>query len=132
MSPTAGFLVFLAVTLAFLGCVVVTGRKGRRKPHVILVACAIGSLATAIYFAEQLGELYDLESAGAITPIHLFLARLTVGAYLLPIVTGMLTWYRPRWKRRHGVVAFVVLGLTVVTAVTGAAMVLLSDPIDAG
>ena len=40
------------------------------------------SLAITIYWAEQLGEEYDLETAGVITPIHLWMAKFTVAAWL--------------------------------------------------
>ena len=78
MSPTLGFILFLAVTLALLGGVVVTGLQARRATHVKFVIAAVASLGVTIYFAERLGELYDLASAGRITPIHLFLAKTTV------------------------------------------------------
>ena len=129
MSPAYGFVLFLFVTLAFLGAVVVTGRQGRRRIHIGLVACALAGLGTTIYFAERLGEIYDVRTAGVITPIHLTLAKVTVLAYLLPIVTGVLTWRNIAWKPLHAKFAYTVLTLTVLTAVTGSVMLALSDPV---
>ena len=87
------------------------------------------SLGITIYFAERLGELYDLESAGRITPIHLMLAKITVGAYLLPVVTGLWTIKDARRRKLHGKIAYLVLALTVATAVTGVMMISSSTPI---
>ena len=130
MSPTVGFLVFLTLTLALLAAVVRTGLRAQRRTHVKLVAITVISLGVTIYFAERLGELYDLESAGRITAIHLMIAKITVGAYLLPVVTGVWTWYDGKRRKLHGAVAWTVLALTLATAVTGVMMVLGSTPLE--
>jgi len=129
VSTPFGFVLFLFVTLMFLGAVVVTGIRGRRRIHIVLVACALAALGTTIYFAERLGEIYDVQTAGVITPIHLTLAKVTTLAYLLPIVTGVLTWRNISWKPLHAKFAYTVLALTVLTAVTGTIMLALSDPV---
>ncbi|MCP3920303.1 MAG: hypothetical protein GY711_32660 [bacterium] len=130
MSPTVGFLVFLILTLPLLAAVVRTGLRGERGAHIKLVVVTVISLGITIYYAERLGELYDLESAGRITPIHLMIAKITVVAYLLPVVTGVWTWYDGKRKKLHGAVAWAVLALTVATAVTGVMMVLRSTPLE--
>lgn len=128
ISPVVGFVAFLLVTVGLLGAVVVTGRAARRKVHLGLVGATVVCLGITIYFAEQLGKLYDLDTAGAITPIHLMIAKLTVLAYLLPVVTGILTFRGKQGARRwHARVAYAVLVLTVLTAVTGTAMILMSE-----
>ena len=109
MSPEVGFVSMLLVTLAFLGAVVATGLRAQRKRHLVLVAGAVASLGVTIYYAEKLGGLYDLEAAGAITPVHLAMAKLTTLSYLLPIVTGIRTIRNPRTRPLHRKVAFVVL-----------------------
>jgi hypothetical protein len=132
LSTTASFAVFLALTVLLLLSVVATGLKARRKLHITLVALTLASLGATIYFAEQLGELYDVESAGAITPIHLALAKITTLFYLLPIATGVRTIYVPKTRPLHRKVALTVLALTVVTLVTGLLMVTMSEPIAQG
>lgn len=127
MTPTVGFLLFLAVTLALLGCVVFTGLKARRRIHLPLVVCAVASLGVTIYFAEKLGHLFDLKSAGAIYPIHLFIAKTTTAFYIVPVITGIMTIRNPTRRSLHRKVAITVLALTVLTAVTGTAMVMMSD-----
>lgn len=127
MSAEQGFLAFLVLTLACLGVVVVTGLKARRKAHLAAVVSAVVCLGITIYFAEKMGDHYDLESAGAITPVHLFIAKACTLAYLGPVITGILTWRdAARYRRLHRTLAFTVLGLTVATAVTGTWMVLAS------
>ena len=76
------------------------------------MALALVSLGVTIVFAKRLGELYDLESAGWITPVHLTLAKLTTAAYLLPITTGILTLRNRRHKRLHFRCAMAVLAMT--------------------
>ncbi len=127
MSVYTGFVLFLFVTLALLGGVVSTGLAAKRRMHIPLVVCAVASLGVTIYFAEKLGEVYDLESAGWITPVHLTIAKITTLAYLLPIATGIATLRRPGARPLHRRVAFLVLGLTVLAAVTGTWMLLASD-----
>ena len=131
MTPGVGFVVFLFITLGFLGSVVVTGLKAQRKRHIRLVVGAVLSLGITIYYAERLGESYDIESAGIITPIHLTLAKVTVVAYLLPVITGWRTIKNPANRSLHGKIAYTVLALTVLTAVTGVLMILLADRLPA-
>ena len=124
MSPERGFAVFLALTLVLLALVVATGLRAKRRWHIPFVACAVASLGLTIWYADQVGKLYDLESAGAITPIHLTLAKITTAAYLLPIASGLRTIFRPANRRLHRKLAFLVLGMTVLTAITGTWMML--------
>ena len=127
MDATTGFLSLLALTVALLGAVTWTGFTARLGLHLALVAATFASLAGAIFFALRLGELYDLESAGAITPIHLTLAKVATAAYLLPLVTGVQTLLDRSRRRRHKLAAFVALGLTLASTVTGAWMLLAAE-----
>ena len=129
MSPTVGFVVFLALTLAGLGGAVATGLRARRRLHLPCVAAALACLAATIYYAKALGHHFDLKSAGAITPIHLTLAKVTTALYVLPVATGITTIFRPATRRWHRRVAFLVLAMTVVTAITGTVMLLMSEPL---
>ena len=123
MSPTVGFLVFLALTLAALAAVFVTGLKGQRSRHIPIVIVTVALLGTTIYYAEQLGKQLDLESVGWIYPFHLALAKTTVAAYLLPVISGVATIRNPARRKLHGKIAWLVLLLTVLTAATGSWMV---------
>lgn len=129
MSATAGFVVFLVLTLALLGLVVATGLAAKRRWHIPLVLCALASLAATIRYALMLGKLYDLHAAGAITPIHLAVARITTACYLLPIATGIRTIFAPAARRYHRRFAFLALAMTILTAITGTLMLCLAPRI---
>ena len=126
-SPTVGFLTFLGLTVVLLVFVTWTGLAGRRALHIPLVITTVVSLAVAIVYAKQLGTLYDIESAGVITPVHLTLAKITTAAYLAPVVTGVALLRGREVRRWHRWVAFTVLGMTLITTVTGAWMILASE-----
>lgn len=132
MSPLAAFALSFALTLVLLGAVVATGKRRIIKVHIACVALTLGSLAWTIYQALELGKVYDLDSAGIITDIHLNLAKLTTLAYLLPLVTGVRTYFVPTTRSLHKKCAYIVLVLTVVTAVTGVTMIMLSNPMPVG
>jgi len=127
LSADLGFPVFLGVTVLLLVAVVITGLRGRVRVHLPLVGLAVASLGVTIWFAEQLGDHYDLDAAGAITPVHLAIAKITTLGYLAPLITGVMTLRDRRHKRLHRTLAFVVLGLTAVTAVTGSLMLMAAE-----
>lgn len=130
MSPGAGFLAFFLLTLAFLGAVVVTGLRARRRLHLVFVALTVAALGVTVYFAYGLGRIYDLERAGWITPVHMTLARVNTLALLAPVATGIATWRNPARRPLHRRAAFLVIALTVVTAATGAWMLWLAPRIE--
>jgi hypothetical protein len=127
LSPDYGFPLFLVLTVLLLGGVVATGLRGVLPLHLALVALALVSLGVTIFFAKRLGELYDLESAGWITPVHLTVAKLTTAAYLLPITTGVLTLRNRRHRRVHFRCAMAVLAMTLVTTGLGLWMILAAE-----
>ena len=129
MSPIAGFLSFLTLTLACLGSAVYSGLRARRKLHFFSVGGAVAALAATIYYAEAMGETLDLDSAGRIYPIHISIAKLATLAYLLPVLSGLRTLKEPAFRKVHGRIALAVLVLTVLTAVTGIWMVLAAGPL---
>ena len=129
MTAATGFILFLVITLGLLGAVVVTGKKSLRRKHLTFVVLAYLGLGVAIYYAELLGREYDLDSAGRIYPVHLVFAKVTVYAYLLPIITGIMTIKARCTRTTHGRVAVAVILLTVVTAVTGFWLVLAATPL---
>jgi len=129
VSSGTGFFLFLCVTLAGLAGAVVTGRAARRKAHFRCVATAIVSLGVAIYYAEQLGKLYDLEAAGWIYPFHLLLAKVTTASYFVVIGSGLATLRSSSRRKTHGRIAYSVLVLTVMTAITGIWMILAATPL---
>lgn len=127
MSTETTFVVAFGATLVLLGAVTWTGLGARRRAHLLFVALTLGALAWTIRCALDLGRVYDLASAGIITPIHLTLAKVNTAAFLVPIVTGIRAWFVPGAVRLHKKVAWAVLALTVVCAITGTIMILSAD-----
>jgi hypothetical protein len=130
-SPQVLFPTFLLLTVALLGVVVYTGLRGKLAVHITFVVITVLSLAAAIWAALQLGELYDLESAGWITPVHLKIARVATYAYVLPAVSGVMTLRDRRHKKLHFKLAMLTLTLTVLAALTGTWMIFAATPIAA-
>lgn len=126
MSAGAGFLAWFSLTLALLGAVVWTGRCRRRALHVLCVALVVGALWMTVRYAYELGDVYDLDAAGWITPFHLTLAKVNTALLLAPVITGLRTWFVPAALRWHKRVAYAVLALTLVTAASGGVMLWLA------
>ncbi|MEE2940735.1 MAG: hypothetical protein VX460_10155 [Planctomycetota bacterium] len=124
IPPEAGFLTALLATVGFLLGAAITGRRRRIGAHVRFVLAAVAGLGVAIWFALALGELYDLEAAGDITPIHLGLARITTAVYLWPLLTGPLAYKGRIPARVHRAGAWLALLMTVAATVTGVMMLL--------
>ncbi len=124
MSQTIGFFLFLALTLAFLAGAVSSGLRAKRRVHLLCVAGAVACLAVSINRALAVGELYDLDAAGWITPVHLWMAKVATASYVLPVVSGVRTIYHPPTRKLHRKIAFLVLSLTVLTTITGTWMLL--------
>lgn len=130
MSTELGFVLSLASTLVLLAAVVWSGLRARRRIHLPCVAATLAMLGVTIWSAVRMGEHYDLAAAGLITPVHLWLAKVTTFAYLAPLATGVLTLRDARWRPRHRRCAFVVLAMTVATAITGTWMMLAAVPLN--
>jgi len=126
VSQTIGFFLFLALTLAFLAGAVSSGLRAKRRVHLLCVAGAVACLAVSINRALAVGELYDLDAAGWITPVHLWMAKVATASYVLPVVSGVRTIYHPPTRKLHRKIAFLVLSLTVLTTITGTWMLLAS------
>jgi len=124
VSQTIGFFLFLALTLAFLAGAVSSGLRAKRRVHLLCVAGAVACLAVSINRALAVGELYDLDAAGWITPVHLWMAKVATASYVLPVVSGVRTIYHPPTRKLHRKIAFLVLSLTVLTTITGTWMLL--------
>lgn len=127
MSPEAAFLGLLGATVGFLSLAAWYGRKRRIPLHLVFVACSLVSLGAAIVFALRVGERYDLEAAGLITPVHLTLARIATASYLGPLVTGPLVLAGRLRGPVHHRLAWLAFGLTVAATITGAWMLLAAE-----
>jgi hypothetical protein len=126
VSPLPGFVTSFALTLALLALVVTTGLRAKRALHLTSVGLTLCALALTVYFAYALGDLYDLERAGWITPVHLTLARINTAALLIVAASGIATLLRPSRRLLHRKLALATVALTVITAITGFWMLWLS------
>lgn len=117
------FVLSLLGTLVLVAAALVTGKRGQRRAHVKVVALVFVSLFVTILLAERLGRSYDLQAAGAITPVHLTLAKITTLAFLGPVLTGYRTWRDPAWRVWHRRAVLVALSLTALALVTGTWMI---------
>ena len=124
MSDPFGFVLFLLLTLGCLAGAVSSGLRAKRRVHLTCVAGAVACLGLTIHFALGVGKLYDLAAAGWITPVHLWMAKVATASYLLPVASGLRTIYHPPTRKLHRKIAFLVLSLTVLTAITGTWMLL--------
>jgi hypothetical protein len=133
VSPVAAFTVWFFITVTLLLTAAYFGRTAarapeRRKIHVIFVLLTAGALAWTIKVAYDLGALYDLASAGWITPVHLAIAKVATGFLVFPIVAGILAWRDGKKRRAHAFLAWCAMVLIVLAAVTGTIMILLAQP----
>jgi len=124
LSAPVGFVLFLALTLGCLAGAVSSGLRAKRRLHLSCVAGAVACLGATIYYALAVGKLYDLDAAGWITPVHKLMAKVATASYLLPVLSGVRTIYHPPTRKLHRKIAFLVLSLTVLTAITGTWMLL--------
>ncbi|MEO6708214.1 MAG: hypothetical protein ABI054_11240 [Planctomycetota bacterium] len=127
MSPLVAFCTAVGFTVAFLTVVVITGLRGRITVHIPCVMATFLSLGTTIWFAIRLGTVYDLSSAGVITPIHRTIAVLAAVSYVLPVITGIRTLMSSVHRRAHFWAAMIVLTLTAAASVTGTLMLYWSE-----
>jgi hypothetical protein len=131
MTAASRFVLSLLLTIAFLGFVVVTGRRAQRRAHLTFVALALLALGVTIWCAVELGDHFDLDSAGFVTPMHLGLAKFTTLAYVAPLVLGFLTTRDRKWFSWHRRAAYAVLLLTLLTTITGTWMLLAAERLPA-
>ncbi|MBL8863475.1 MAG: hypothetical protein JNK02_15900 [Planctomycetes bacterium] len=128
MTPAFAFAASFLVTLVLLGVVAWSGARGKRRVHVPAVVLAYAALGVTIWCAYALGETLDLGSAGAITPIHLTIARVATLALVLASAFGARTLFRAETRRTHGRLAWTALAIVVLAAITGLVMVALAEP----
>ena len=128
-------LAFLFTVLALVGVLWTGFRwqvKRRRTLHLTLVGITVGLLVWTIFAALGLGEGYDLESAGTIYPVHMFLAQAATLSLILPVVTGILTLRTAKRHRHHRLGALTAFTLILLAAITGIWMILVATPFPIG
>ena len=127
MDILTKFVAAFGLTLVALLGVMWSGWTWRQKPkrrlHLFLVGITVAFLVVTIALALELGESYDLDAAGWITPIHMSLARAATASLLLPVVTGVQVLRTGRVGRAHRAAALTSFTLIALAAATGFWMV---------
>ena len=133
MSPEVTFGLAFSLTLCALLGVVFTGlrwRKQRRRAlHLGLVVVAVALLVWTIVEAYALGDHYDLESAGLVFHVHMFLARAATVSLLIPVMGGAMVLKTGRYHVAHRFAAFVAVALAALAAITGVWMLAWATPL---
>jgi hypothetical protein len=133
MTSLSEFILAFLLTVVALVGVMWTGwhwrTKKRRRLHLSLVATTLGLLLWAIVVALELGEGYDLDSAGTIYPVHMAIARIATLSLAAPLVTGVITIRTGKLHRNHRNAALFSFCLVLLSAITGVWMVLAATPL---
>ena len=133
MSPEVRFgLAFLATLLTLLGALVTGLRwriRRRRAWHLGLVGLTLALLGWTVFEAYALGDHYDLESAGLVFHVHMFLARAATASLLIPVMGGALVLWKGRFHAAHRIAAFVAVTLVTLAAITGVWMLAWATPL---
>lgn len=98
----------LAITTLFLAIVLITGKRGKRKWHLISVCILAVFLIATIVLAREAGTIFTFPQDRH--DIHMPLARLATLLLFGPLITGILYWYGkvPRVAHLIPVVLFVL------------------------
>jgi len=129
MTAGASFVILLCATVVTLGVAVFMGITRRLRFHVPLVLLTVAFLALTIRQALQLGARYDLEGTGGIYPVHLFMARLTAVALVLPVGAGVAALLNRSREALHRRLAWFALVLIAATTITGVVMMWRAEPL---
>jgi hypothetical protein len=121
-----GFWVSFALTVVALALALVTGRRGRRRAHLVVGPLALVLLAIAILFAEKLASVRSFPP-GALA-VHLVFAKTGALLALPVIVTGLLLLRNPRWRRAHWCCVLLFLAGVLTATGTGAWVFARSTP----
>jgi hypothetical protein len=113
----AGFWAMFCLTAAMLAVAMHSGYRGRRRRHLAAAPVALLCLAGAILLAEQMARarLFPPEPMR----IHLVFAKLGVLLVVPVVVTGLLLWRAPRWRRWHRLAVFLFLAGVLAATGTG-------------
>ena len=125
-TVTILFWIFLPLTLAGLCAAVFTGKRGKRRLHLILAPSTLGLLAVTIFLAEQMGRVRIFPEDEL--RIHLWFAQSAAVLALPVIFTGIMLVRRPGWRRVHFVCVLLFLAVAVTATCTGVWAFSLSTP----
>ena len=125
MTYTVTFLTLLPVTAVLMGMTVRAGLRKRRRAHVTGAVSTVLSLSATVVFA-YLMSLHERVLPGREMGIHRVFSMTVACVVPAVVITGILLWREPRWRRAHQwCVGVLVLG-TIGAFGTGIWVLLLS------
>lgn len=128
MTYTILFLVGLSLTSVAMALTVVSGRKGHRRTHLIRAISTVVLLAVAVVFAFLM-QAYERKLPAREMGIHRIFSMTVAWVVPFVVITGILLWRNPRWRRLHQICVGVLLIGTVGALVTGIWVLSLSEPL---
>lgn len=114
-----GLFVSLGVTVVVLLGAIWLAHKHRPKAHIGGVIAFLVSFLVTLYFAENVGRLYDFHGHASYY-IHLTIAIFTAVTVVVPLATGYRHWKGSGTRELHKQVVWawgVCVGLSLVTGV---------------
>ena len=125
-APWTAFLSSFAATLVLLASLVWTGRTGRRRAHYFLVVLTVASLVYTIVLAEYVGSWWKLPPLPL--RIHLAFAYSTSVMVAVAASSGLLHAWGKISRRRHQLLAWLLLGMIVMTSGSAVWMFMAGEP----
>jgi hypothetical protein len=100
MIYTIMFLILLLFTAVMMGMTVLAGIRKQRRTHVVRAITTVVSLTAAVIFA-YLMSLYERVLPPREMAIHRIFSMTVAGITPAVVITGILLWRKPRWRRAH-------------------------------
>lgn len=117
----------LALTVLFLIATILSGHRGKRRAHYVLVVITVVMLALAITQAELFGRDFTFEALRL--QIHLGFAFTALASLPGVIWSGLALRTRPSARPKHKFWVWSFVGLTVMAVITALWMLSNAVPI---
>lgn len=126
VTDTVWFWIVFPITLALLSVALWTGRRKRRRVHLLLAPLSMVFLGLAILLAVRMGQTRDFPAAEM--RIHRAIA-VTAALLALPVILSGLALFRsPSWRRVHRICVTLFLVAAVAASATGIWVFSMSTP----
>ncbi len=126
MTYTVMFLILLLCTAAVMGMTVHAGLRKRRRAHLARAITTIVLLVGTVAFAYLMSAYERVLPEREMATHRIFSTTVT---YTVPavVITGILLWRNPRWRRAHQSCVGVLVLATVCALGTGLWALYLSE-----
>ena len=126
MIYTVTFLILLLCTATMMGMTVHAGLRKRRRAHLARAITTIVLLTVSVVFA-YLMSLYERVLPAREMGIHRIFSMTVACTVSAVVITGILLWRNPRWRRAHQWCVGVLVLATVCALGTGLWVLFLSE-----